>query len=285
MNPLKILNVLASFLFLVGSIFFLEPTKFNYITPALFLVGSLCALISNIFETEWLNFETKWLIFKKEWLIFFGQLFFVIATILQLSVPDNYEYFYISLYIAGSFFLTIYSILKINPNQKLQFAFLNCGPFFFLAGSSFLFNFENVGAILFIIGSFFYFFLEIFFEKDHQDLFLVTALLIITAVCLIVFENNFEWAFDETTSTEINCFIIVSTFLSLANNLPQLIHSYKETDLSNFKGFSTSSLWIWLFGSICWLIFASGLKKTVLIIHSCISIFSATFLLYLIKKN
>ena len=101
----------------------------------------------------------------------------------------------------------------------------------------------------------------------------------------IVFENNFEWAFDETTSTEINCFIIVSTFLSLANNLPQLIHSYKETDLSSFKGFSTLSLWIWLFGSICWLIFASGLKKTVLIIHSCISIFSATFLLYLIKKN
>lgn len=271
MNPLKFLNVLASFLFLIGSIFFLEPTKFNYITPALFLVGSFCALISNIFETKWLTF--------------FGQLFFVIATILQLSVPDIHEFIYISLYITGSFFLTIDSIFKINPNQKLQFAFLNCGPFFFLVGSAILLNFENVGAILFIIGSFFYFFLEIFFEEDHQDLFLVTALLVITAVSLIVFENNFEWAFDETTSTEINCFIIVSTFLSLANNLPQLIHSYKETDLSSFKGFSTLSLWIWLFGSIFWLIFASGLKKTVLIIHSCISIFSATFLLYLIKKN
>lgn len=271
MNPLKFLNVLASFLFLIGSFFFLEPTKFNYITPALFLVGSFCALISDFFQKKHLNF--------------LGQFFFVAATILQLSVPDVHKNNYISLYITGSFFLTIDSIFKINPNQKLQFAFLNCGPFFFLAGSAILLNFENVGAILFIIGSFFYFFLEIFFEEDHQDFFLVTALLTITAVCLIVFENNFEWAFDETTSTEINCFIIVSTFLSLANNLPQLIHSYKETDLSSFKGFSTLSLWIWLFGSICWLIFAAGLKKTVLIIHSCISIFSATFLLYLIKKN
>jgi len=125
MNPLKILNVLASFLFLVGSIFFLEPTKFNNITPALFLVGSLCALISNFFE--------------KIWLTFFGQLFFVIATILQLSVPDIHEFIYISLYITGSFFLTIDSIFKINPNQKLQFAFLNCGPFFFSCRKSFSF--------------------------------------------------------------------------------------------------------------------------------------------------
>ena len=145
MNPLKILNILASFLFLIGSFFFLEPTKFNNVTPALFLVGSFCALISNFFEKKHLNF--------------LGQIFFVTATILQLSVPDVHKNSYISLYITGSFFLTIDSIFKINPKQKLQFAFLNCGPFFFLVGSAFLFNFENVGAILFIIGSFFYFFL------------------------------------------------------------------------------------------------------------------------------
>ena len=80
MNPLKILNVLASFLFLIGSIFFLEPTKFNNITPALFLVGSLCAFISNSYEKKYINLS--------------GQFFFVIATILQLSIPDINNFIY-----------------------------------------------------------------------------------------------------------------------------------------------------------------------------------------------
>jgi hypothetical protein len=274
MNRLKNLNVLASFLFLSGSIFLLEPTKFKYITPALFLPGSLCAFISNFYEKKYINT--------------IGQFFFAIAIILQLIEPDRHESVFISLYIIGSFFLTIHSTFKIDPKKKLQYAFLNCGPFFLFFGSIIFFSFKNVGAILFIIGSFFYFFLEIFdpfLEEDTFDLVLVTAFLVIIVLFLIVFGVDFSWAFEENTSSEINCFIIVSTYLSLANNLPQLIHSYKETDSYSFKGFSILSYWIWLLGSVFWLIFAIGLQKTVLIINSCISIFSASFILVLIEKH
>ena len=83
--------------------------------------------------------------------------------------------------------------------------------------------------------------------------------------------------FDDNVSFTMNIFLVIGNINNVIYNIPQMIKTYK---IKSTKDFSTSFLFMRVFGNIIWLAYSIELRAFLFIISNIISLLSSIFVCY-----
>lgn len=266
--------ILASFLFIIGSLSSLQSTKWKTVAAPCFLAGSVFGLLEVVLRLfQYSNDKEK----KGRIFSLISYLCYIIASI--LFVIDirgtSIELLPIILYIIGG---GVIILKRCMDNSKYG---LYVEPIAFTVGGIMLLpNVDQymLSGLLFLIGSVSFLMDAISAIDDvHIKNEIITIVLLICIIeSLLGFESNINWFKDDHVSEEYNYIAFTAVMLGITNNIPQLVYTYNIKEVTDF---SIVGLSLWLLSSCFWFSYGLILQNYPLVMGSSISLFSAVFLL------
>lgn len=260
--------VVGSF-YLMGSLASLFKPLWTLFPALLFLIASVAATAKELF-----------LFFKKEkdrsfLVLAVGYICFIGGSIVLFSETEVRP-------AAGPFLAGSLLLFGIDRLKK-KTIFHTLGILCFVVGSAIFFipdfDAKLASGVLFTSGAAIFVFVAIYFENNFKPVVKIAIagfiLLVLGTELLFIFD--FESLRDKNVSQEINYVAFAATFVSLSNNLPQLVHTY---ELNSVENFNTWSLLLWTVSASTWLTYGIILQSSALILNNSIGILSALFLLY-----